>query len=50
MSKFLHKRAFENAFDYIDNDGISFADKHKALINELRLHLDSFVTFVYGEI
>jgi hypothetical protein len=49
MSKFLHKRAFENAFDYIDNDGISFADKHKALINELRLHLDSFVTFVYGE-
>jgi hypothetical protein len=50
MSKFLHKRAFENAFDYIDNDGISFADKHKALINDLRLHLDSFVTFVYGEI
>lgn len=49
MSKFLHKRAFENAFDYIDNDGISFADKHKALINELRLHLNSFVTYIYGE-
>jgi hypothetical protein len=50
MSKFLHKRAFENTFEYIDNDGISFADKHKALINEFRLHLNSFVTFVYGEI
>jgi hypothetical protein len=49
MSKFLHKRAFENAFDYIDNDGISFADKHRALINELRLHLNSFVAFIYGE-
>ena len=49
MSKFLHKRAFENAFDYIDNDGISFADKHKALINELRLHLNSFVAYIYGE-
>lgn len=49
MSKFLHKRAFENAFEYIDNDGISFADKHKALINELRLHLNSFVAFVYVE-
>ena len=50
MSKFLHKRAFENAFEYIDNDGISFADKHKALINEFRLHLNSFVAFVYDEI
>ncbi len=49
MSKFLHKRAFENAFEYIDNDGISFADKHKALINELRLHLNSFVAYIYGE-
>jgi hypothetical protein len=49
MSKFLHKRAFENAFDYIDNDGISFADKHRALINDLRLHLNSFVAYIYGE-
>jgi hypothetical protein len=49
MSKFLHKRAFENAFDYNDNDGISFADKHIALINELRLHLNSFVAYIYGE-
>lgn len=50
MSRFLHKRAFEKAFDYKDNDGISFADKHKALINELRQHLNSFVTSIYGEI
>jgi hypothetical protein len=49
MSRFLHKRAFENAHDYSDENGISFAEKHKILINELKQHLFTFINFIYNE-
>lgn len=50
MSRFLHKSAFESAHSYFDNDGISYAGKHKDLIAELRQHLNSILKFIYNEV
>ncbi len=49
MSRFLHKSAFEDAHTFFDNDGISYADKHKDLIAEFRQHLNSTLKFIYDE-
>ena len=49
MSRYLHKRAFENAHNYSDENGISFAENHKIIISELKQHLSSFLNFIYNK-
>lgn len=50
MSKYLHQRAFENANNFFENDGVSYADKHRLLITEFRFHLNSFLSFIYDDV
>lgn len=50
MSKFLHKNAFEKAIDWHDEFGVSYAERHKDLMNDLREHLDSVLKHLFDEI
>jgi hypothetical protein len=48
MSKYLHRRAFADAHNYYDKNGISYAENHKIIIAELKKHLCSFINFIYN--
>jgi hypothetical protein len=48
MSKYLHRRAFAEAHNYYDENGISYAENHKIIIAELKKHLCSFINFIYN--
>ena len=47
MSRYLHKRAFENATKYLASDGMTYAEKHRILIKELEEHLNTILDRIY---
>lgn len=49
MSAFLHRPAFKNCHNYFDDNGVSFAENHRLLMEELRKQLDDFIEFVYAD-
>jgi hypothetical protein len=48
MSRYLHKRAFENANNYLSHDGITYSEKHRIIIDELEIHLNHILDRIYN--
>jgi len=47
MSRYLYKM-FASELNYADSDGISYAEKHKIIINDLKNHLHLIADTIHG--